>query len=82
MPLFQQPANGSYLEPILLSESNRRGNVGHTWAWKSRDPSGHPSCVVPRPSDESNDTESSHRALKEILSRCMSITWVSWERHV
>ena len=33
--LFQQPADGSYVEPVLLSESNRRGNVGEPWAWES-----------------------------------------------
>ena len=31
--LFQQPADGSYLESTFLSKSNRRGHVGHTWPW-------------------------------------------------
>ena len=68
MPLFQQSADGSYLEPILLSESNRRGNVGTPELGKAEILQDPRSCVVPRPFDEGDDAGSSQRASKRFFS--------------
>ena len=78
LPLFQQPANGSYLEPILLSESNRRGKVGHTCAWKSRDRT--PGAASSHVRLVRAMTQSLRTVPQRDSSKFMSITWVSWER--
>ena len=64
VPLFQQPADGSHLESIFLSESNMWATPGLGKAEILQDTR---SCVVPRPSDENNDTESSRRASKKFF---------------
>ena len=64
MSLFQQSADGSYLEPILAIEEALWTTLGLgnaeilqlTW-----------SCVVPRPYDEGDDAESSRRACKRFF---------------
>ena len=66
--LFQQPADGSHLKSNFFCQ---KAIEEATWATPSLDKAetlqDTRSCVVPRPSDESNDTESSRRVSKKFF---------------
>ena len=81
MPLFLQPNDGSHLASIFLSESNRRGNAGHTQPLtKQRFSRTH--GAAQRSSDERNDAESSRRAPKKFFYVYLDNLGIPGKRHV
>ena len=67
VPLFQQPADGSYLESIFCQKAIEEAMCATLGLGEAEILQDTRSCVVPRPSDESHDTETSRRASKKIF---------------